>query len=148
VQVTVEPTQLLPEQASLYVQSFESLQAAAVRQAQVPPALVQRCWLPPHVIVWHSVCVEASQVYAAPPPHEPTALLSPHPAHVPPVCSRFVPQLSAQLPAAVPQPAPELHVTVQHWLPPPTAQVVWDAEHEQVLHTSPPPEQYRVQLAG
>jgi hypothetical protein len=38
--------------------------------------------------------------------------------------------------AAVPQPEAPEQVTVQHWLPPPTAQVVWAAVHEQVLQVS------------
>jgi hypothetical protein len=49
------------------------------------------------------------------------------------------PQTSAQVPAAVPQPEPAVQVTVQHWFPPPSAQVVGDAEHVQALHTSPVP---------
>jgi hypothetical protein len=64
------------------------------------------------------------------------------------VISWFDPQVSAQLPAAVPQPDPPEHVTVQHWLPPPTSQVVGVAVHVHALHTSPVPEQYRVQEGG
>jgi hypothetical protein len=65
--------------------------------------------------------------------------LAPHPEQVRPVVTLFVPQTSAQEPAAVPQPDPAEQVTVQHWLPPPTAQVVVDAEHAQLLHVSPVP---------
>ena len=95
--------------------------------------------MPPHDLVWHRVWIEASQVLVVPPPHAPLAPLAPHPEHVLPVVRRFDPQLSAQLPAAVPQPATPVQVTVQHSLPPPTAQVVDAAEHVQVLHTSPEP---------
>jgi hypothetical protein len=42
VQVTVVPVQLLPEQASLKVHRLPSSHATDVRQAQVPPELVQR----------------------------------------------------------------------------------------------------------
>jgi hypothetical protein len=42
VQVMLVPWQEPPEQTSLYVQSTPSSQAGLVRQAQVPPALVQR----------------------------------------------------------------------------------------------------------
>jgi hypothetical protein len=130
------------------VQGFASSQPAAVRQAQVPPSLVQVYAVPPHEIVWHSVCVVELQNTVVPPPHVPLARFSPQPEQVRPVVTLFVPQTSAQEPAAVPQPDPAEQVTVQHWLPPPTAQVVWDAVHEQALHTSPVPEQYRVQPAG
>ena len=76
-----------------------------------------------------------------PPPHAPFARLGPHPEHALPVVRRFDPQLSAQEPAAVPQPDPAEQVTVQHSLPPPTAQVVDPVEHVQLLHTSPVPVQ-------
>jgi hypothetical protein len=85
------------------------------------------------------VWIEESQVLAVPPPHAPLAPLAPQPEHVLAVVRRFDPQLSAQLPAAVPQPAPLVQVTVQHSLPPPAAQVVGVAEHVQLLHTSPVP---------
>jgi hypothetical protein len=42
VQVIVVPVQLLPEQASLKVHRLPSSHATDVRQAQVPPLLVQR----------------------------------------------------------------------------------------------------------
>jgi hypothetical protein len=87
------------------------------------------------------VWVVASQVLAVPPPQMPLARLAPHPEHALLVVRRFDPQLSVQEPAAVPQPDPLVQVTVQHWLPPPTAQVVDAAEHVQVLHTSPEPVQ-------
>ena len=99
-------------------------------------------------MVWHIVWVVASQVLVVPPPHAPLARLAPHPEHALPVVRRFDPQLSAQLPAAVPQPAPLVQVTVQHSLPPPTAQVSAVEEHEQALQTSPEPLQVRVQLPG
>jgi hypothetical protein len=66
--------------------------------------------------------------------------LAPQPEQVPPVVSTFVPQTS-HVPAAVPQPAAPLHVTVQHWFPLPTAQAVCVAVHVQVLHVSAVPEQ-------
>jgi hypothetical protein len=147
-QSTVVPTQLLPEQASLYVQALPSSQVAFVRHSQLPPWFVQRQVLPPQPMVWHRLWVEPSQVYDVPPPQVPLALLAPHPEQARPVCSRCVPQVSAQAPAVVPQPPPPLHVTVQHWLEPPAWQVVGEAPHEQVSQTSPPPLQYRVQLPG
>jgi hypothetical protein len=94
------------------------------------------------------VCVEASQVVLMPPPHAPFARLGPHPEQPLPVVTRFDPQVSAQVPAAVPQPDPPEQVTVQHSLPPPTEQVSAVEEHEQELHTSPVPLQVRVQLPG
>ena len=42
VQVIAVPVQTPPEQASLKVQRLPSSQAGLVRQAQVPPVLVQR----------------------------------------------------------------------------------------------------------
>jgi len=143
----VVPTQLLPEQASLYVQAFESSHAAAVRQAQLPPALVQRYVEPPQVIDWHNVWLDASHSTVDPAPQVPLALLVPQPEQARPVVTLFEPQVSAQDPAAVPQPEPPLHVTVQHWSEPPTWQVVGDALHEQVLHP-PDPSQYLVQVPG
>jgi hypothetical protein len=44
------------------VQTFESSQAVSVRQAQLPPALVQRHVCPPQPMVWHRVWVDALQV--------------------------------------------------------------------------------------
>ena len=57
-------------------------------------------------------------------------------------------QTSAQVPAAVLQPVTSLQPAVQHWFAGPTPQVVGDAVHEHVLHTSPVPLQYRVQVPG
>jgi hypothetical protein len=75
------------------------------------------------------------------------ALLPPHPEQVRETVRLFAAQLSAQLPAVDPHPDTALHVTVQHWLLPPTAHVVGVAPHEHVPHV-PPPVQYFVQLAG
>ena len=85
------------------------------------------------------VWVAASQVAVVPPPHVPLARLAPHPEQVRLVVRALSPQLSAQVPCAVPQPAPPEQVTVQHWFVGPTLQVVGDVEHEQPLHTSPVP---------
>jgi hypothetical protein len=51
-------------------------------------------------------------------------------------------------PAAVWHPSVSLHDAVQHSLPAPTPHAVVVAVHEQALHTSPVPLQYRVQVAG
>jgi hypothetical protein len=99
-------------------------------------------------MIWHRSWVVSSQAVPVPPPHAPFARLGPHPEHALLVVRRFDPQVSAQVPGAVPQPDPPEHVTVQHSLPPPTAQVSAAEEHEQVLHTSPVPLQVRVQLPG
>jgi hypothetical protein len=74
--------------------------------------------------------------------------LAPQPEQVRPVVRVAAVQVSAQVPAAVPQPDPAAQVAVQHWLPPPTEQVVEDAEHEQSLQVSFVPLQYFVQLPG
>jgi hypothetical protein len=99
--------------------------------------------LPPQLQVWHRLWVAPSQVLVVPAPQVPLALLAPHPAQLRPVVRLLVPQLSGHSPllAAVPQPLPELHVTVQHWLLPPTWHVVCPAVQEHRLHTSPVPEQ-------
>jgi hypothetical protein len=99
-------------------------------------------------MVWHRLWSDPSQSVVVPAPQVPLALLAPHPEQGRPVVRLFAPQVSAQAPAVVPQPPPPLHVTVQHWLEPPAWQVVGEALHEQVLQTSPPPLQYRVQLPG
>ena len=149
VQVTVVPVQLLPEQASLKVHRFESSHATDVRQAQVPPALVQRYVVPPQVMVWHTAWLAALHVYTVPPLHIPSAPAGPQPVQVSPMMSWFAVQVSAQVPLAVRQPPVDaLHDAVQHSLPAPTVQVVVDAVHEHALHTSPVPLQYRVQVPG
>ena len=137
VQVIAVPRHAPPEQASLNVHGFESSHATAVRQAQVPPVLVQWYVVPPQLRVWQEVA--ALHVVEVPALHVPSARLAPHPEHALPVLRVVAPQVSAQAPAAVPQPVPLVHVTVQHSLPPPTAQVVVPAEHVQLLHTSPVP---------
>jgi hypothetical protein len=104
--------------------------------------------VPPQVVVWHRVWFVASHSAVLPPPQVPAAPLAPQPEQVRPVVRAFRPQLSVQEPASVAQPDPPEQVAAQHWLPPPTAQVVWEAEHEQALHTSPVPLQYFVQLTG
>jgi hypothetical protein len=77
VQVTGVPLQLPPEQVSPQVQAFPSLHAAAVRQAQVPPALVQVYDVPPQVAVWQAVT--APHVVDVPALHAPLARLAPQP---------------------------------------------------------------------
>ena len=56
------PLHVPPPQVSLYVQAFESSQAALVRQRQTPPTEVQCQVCPPQPTVWHRVWVVASQV--------------------------------------------------------------------------------------
>ena len=149
VQVIVVPVQLPALQASLKVHGFESSHAADVRQAHVPPVLVQRYPVPPQVNAWHRVWLAALHVYNVPPLHIPAAPAGPQPAQYWPMTSWFAVQVSEQVPSSVKQPPPDAsHDAVQHSLPAPTPQVVVAAEHEQVLHTSPVPLQYRVQVPG
>jgi hypothetical protein len=148
-QVTVVPVQLAPMQASLKVHRSPSSQAAEVRQAHVPPALVQRRVEPPQLTVWHGVWVAAVQVCVTPPEQMPSAPAEPQPMQDWPTVSMFAVQISAQAPSVVRQPpVAALHPAWQHWLPPPTPQVVSAAVHVQALHTSPVPLQYRVQVFG
>jgi hypothetical protein len=77
VQVRPVPWHVPSEQTSLYVQAFPSLHAAAVRQAQVPPALVQVYDVPPQVAVWQAVT--APHVVDVPALHAPLARLAPQP---------------------------------------------------------------------
>jgi hypothetical protein len=55
VQVTPVPWHTPPVQMSPYVHRLPSSQAAAVRHAHVPPALVQLYVVPPQVRVWQAV---------------------------------------------------------------------------------------------
>ena len=82
VQVTVVPPQTPPEQASLNVHGSPSLHATDVRQAQVPPALVQRYVVPPHVMDWHRSWLAALHVCTVPPEQIPSAPAGPQPTHV------------------------------------------------------------------
>ena len=100
-------------------------------------------------MVWHRSWLAALHVYTVPPLHSPAAPAGPQPVHVSPRISWFAVQLSAQAPLVVRQPPVDaLHAAAQHSLPAPTPQVVGDAVHEQPLHTSPRPLQYRVQVPG
>ena len=149
VQVTVEPVQLLPEQASLKVHRFESSHATDVRQAQVPPVLVQRYVVPLQVKVWQLVWLAALHVYEPPPEQIPSPPAEPQPTQYWPMMSWLAEQVSGQASFVVRQPPVDaLHDAVQHSLATPTVQVVVAAEHEQELHTSPVPLQYRVQVPG
>jgi hypothetical protein len=100
-QVTDVPLQLPPKQTSLNVQGSESLHATCVRQAHVPPALVQRYAVPPQLASWHRVWLPALQVCTAPPPQIPSALAGPQPTQVWPTISWLAEQLSGQAPSAV-----------------------------------------------
>ena len=146
VQVTPVPAHTPPEQTSPYVHRLPSSHANAVRQAQVPPALVQVYAVPPQVRAWQEVV--ALHVVEVPALHVPLARLAPQPVQFRPVVTVVALQTSAQVPAAVLQPVTSLQPAVQHWFAGPTAQVVVAAVHEQELHTSPVPLQYRVQVAG
>ena len=146
VQVTPVPAHTPPEQMSPYVHRLPSSHATGVRQAQVPPVLVQWYVVPPQVRVWQEVA--ALHVVEVPALHVPSARLAPQPVQVRPVVTVVAPQTSAQIPAAVLQPVTSLQPAVQHWFAGPSSQVVGAAEHEQELHTSPVPLQYRVQVPG
>jgi hypothetical protein len=149
VQVTVVPVQLPLKQASLKVHRFPSSHPTDVRQAQVPPEFVQRYVVPPQVMTWHTSWLAALHVCTVPPLHSPSALFAPQPWQVSPRMSWFAVQVSAQAPFVVRQPpVAALHDDAQHSLAAPTPQVVVVAEHEQELHTSPVPLQYRVQVPG
>ena len=149
VQVIAVPVQLPALQASLKVHGFESSHATAVRQAQVPPVLVQRYVVAPQVLTWHRVWLAALHVYNVPPLHIPAAPAGPQPAQYWPTVSWFAVQVSGQVPSSVKQPPPDAsHAAVQHSLPAPTPQVVVAAVHVQLLHTSLVPLQYRVQVPG
>jgi len=146
VQVIAVPTQLSLKHASLKVHGLPSSHAHAVRQAQVPPVFVQRYVVPPQTRVWQEVA--ELHVVDVPAPHVPSARLSPQPVQLRPVVTVVAVQTSAQTPAAVLQPPTASQPAVQHWFAGPTAHVVGDAVHEQLLHTSPAPLQYRVQVPG
>ena len=137
VHVTPVPWHTPPVQTSPYVHRLPSSQAALTRHCHVPPVLVQVYDVPSQVRTWQAV--DELQVCEVPPVHVPSARFAPQPSQLRPVVMVTPPQTSAQVPAAVPQPDPAEQVTEQHWLPPPTAQVVVDAEHAQVLHVSPVP---------
>ena len=87
VQVIDVPLQVPPKHASLYVHGSPSLHATDVRHSQLPPALVQRYWVPPQVMVWHRVWVPTSQVYTVPPLQIPAAFAGPQPAQDRPTTS-------------------------------------------------------------
>ena len=149
VQVTVVPVQLPAEQASLNVHSSLSSHATDVRQAQVPPVLVQWYVVTPQVMVWQMSWLAVLHVYTVPPLHIPAAPAGPQPMQDSPMTSWFVEQVSGQVPFVVRQPPVDaLHDASQHSLAAPTTQVVGGAVHEQELHTSPVPLQYRVQVPG
>ena len=140
VQVTAVPVQLEPEQASLKEHRSPSSHPTEVRQAQVPPALVQRYSVPPQVMVWHMSWLAVLHVYTVPPLHIPSAPAGPQPTQDSPRTSWFVEQLSGQVPFVVRQPpVAALQSAAQHSLAAPTPQVVVAAVHEQELHTSPVP---------
>ena len=83
--------------------------------------------------------------------HVPAAPAAPQPTQVWFTSSTFSPQVSPPAPhspGSVWHPRVSLHDAAQHSLPLPTTQVVGGAVHEQPLHTSPVPLQYRVQVAG
>ena len=146
VQETLMPSHTPPEQTSPYVHRLPSSHATDVLQAQVPPVLVQRYVVPPQMRVWQEVV--ALHVVEVPALHVPSARLSPQPVQLRPMVTVVALQTSAQTPAAVLQPAASSQPAVQHWFDGPTLQVVVAAEHEQELHTSPVPLQYRVQVPG
>jgi hypothetical protein len=100
-QSTDVPLQLPPKHRSLNVQGSESLHATWVRQAHVPPALVQRQVVPPQLTSWHRVWLPALQVCTAPPPQIPSALAAPQPTQAWPTISWLWPQLSGQSPSVV-----------------------------------------------
>jgi hypothetical protein len=140
VQVIAVPVQVLPEQASLNVQRLPSSQPGLERQAQVPPALVQRQVVPPQLTAWHMLWLVALQVYSDPPEHSPAAPAGPQPVQPWPTVSWFAAQVSAQVPLVVRQPPRSSSQPAwQHWFPPPTPQVLGVAVHEQLLQTSPVP---------
>jgi hypothetical protein len=139
VQEYVVPRHVLLEQASPQVQASPSSQTVLVRHCHVPPALVQYQAWPPQLTVWHGVWLDVLHSRVVPPPQVPLARLGPQSWQVLPTVRKLpVAQESvpAHDPALVPQPAPELHVAVQHWLVAPTEQAVEDGEHE---HESQPP---------
>jgi hypothetical protein len=80
VHVIDVPLQVPPKHASLYVHALPSLHATDVRHSQLPPALVQRYWVPPQAMVWHRVWVPASHVPTVPPLQTPAAFAGPQPA--------------------------------------------------------------------
>ena len=129
------------------MQAFPSSQAELVRHCQIPPTNVQLYVRPPQVTVWHAVWVVESQVYVPPPPQVPVAPAAPHPLQVEASVIVFAPQDSPppQVPATVEHPEAGVHTALQQ---PPAVHVVVAGVHEQELHTSPVPLQYRVQVPG
>ncbi len=73
-----------------------------------------------------------------PPPQVPLARLGPQSEQVRDTVRLFDEQASEQLPGWVVQPEPAPQLAVQHWLPPPTAQVVGVALHEHVAQVPAP----------
>jgi hypothetical protein len=130
------------------VHRFESSHITDVRQAQVPPLLVQRYVVPPQVKVWHRVWVEALHVYDPPPEQIPSPSAGPQPTHDWPMVIWLAVQVSGQVTLVVRQPpVAASHDATQHWLAGPTPQVVVAAEQVQSSHT-PAPSQVRVQVPG
>jgi hypothetical protein len=113
-----------PKQASVYVQPWTSSQATPVRQAHVPPALVQEYVTPPQLTASHKEWAVAVQSCVAPPVHSPTAAAGPQPTQTSPTTSRFVSHVSAHSPVSVKHPDATSQAPVQHWLPDPGSQAV------------------------
>jgi len=138
--VIAVPWHVPAEQTSPYVQSSSSSQAALVRQAQVPPALVQRYCTPPQVTLAQEF--PTSQAWVVP-LHVPVAPAEPHPLHDCPTCS-VSPQTSGQLPADVAQPPAGEHSASQQ---PPAVHGTTSGVHEHVPQ-DPSPSQCFVQLVS
>jgi hypothetical protein len=128
------------------VHGSPSSQVALVRHCQTPPWLVQCQVWPPQLTVWHSSWIDPSQVKVPPPPQVPVAPAVPHPVQIEARVIELAPQVSPppQDPAVVEQPATGAQAG---WQQPAAVQAVVPARHEQSAQ-SPPPSQYRSQLAG
>jgi hypothetical protein len=146
VQETVIPSHTPPEQTSPYVHRLPSSHAVLTRHAHVPPVFVQVYVVPPQLRVWHDVA--ALHVVDVPALHVPFARSAPQPVQLRPVVTVVALQMSAQLPAAVLQPATSSHSAVQHWFSAPTSQRSSVVVHEQLAHVSSVPLQYRVHVPG
>jgi len=112
VQEVLMPSHTPPEQTSPYVHRLPSSHAVLVRHCHVPPVLVQRYVVPPQTRVWQEVA--ALHVVEVPALHVPSARLSPQPVQIRLVVTVVTVQTSAQVPAAVLQPATSSQPTVQH----------------------------------
>jgi hypothetical protein len=100
-------------------------------------------------MVSHMLWLEVLHVYTVPPLHIPSEPAGPQPTQDWPMVSWFAVQVSGQVSLVVRQPPVDaVHAASQHTLAAPTPQVVVAAEHEQELHTSPEPLQYRVHVPG